>query len=103
MDASGRGDNRRQEGLAQAGSHVTLPIFVDLLLRPLRQREVKVLMAQGAIHRRGYQRCNGSREPWKCPWRPHEANPRPMGGPASPPQSTDPEREEFEDAEGQAW
>ena len=51
MDASGRGDNRRQEGLAQAGSHVTLPIFVDLLLRPLREREVNVRMAQGAILR----------------------------------------------------
>ena len=35
VDASRRGDNRRQEGVAQAGSHVSFPIFVDLLLRPL--------------------------------------------------------------------
>ena len=37
--------------MTQAGTHVTLPIFVDLLLRPLREREVNVLVAQGAIHR----------------------------------------------------
>ncbi|MGB1603571.1 MAG: hypothetical protein ACPIOQ_63160, partial [Promethearchaeia archaeon] len=40
VDASRRGDNRRQAGVAQAGSHVTFPIFVDLPLRPLSQQEV---------------------------------------------------------------
>ena len=37
--------------MAQAGSRVTLPIFIDILLRPLREREVNVRMAQGAILR----------------------------------------------------
>ena len=51
MDASGRGDDRKQKGVAQAGSRVFLPIFIDLLVCPLREREVNVRMAQGTIHR----------------------------------------------------
>ena len=49
MDASGRGDDRRQEGVTQTLSLVTPAIFVNLLLSPLRKREVYVLMAQSAI------------------------------------------------------
>ena len=37
-DASGRGDDCRQEGVAHAWSSVTLPIFINLLLCPLRER-----------------------------------------------------------------
>ena len=49
MDASRRGDDRRQEGVTQALSRVALPIFINLRPSPLREREIKVLMAQGAI------------------------------------------------------
>ena len=51
MDASGRGDDRRQESVTQSWSRVALPIFINLRLCPLREHEVKVLMAQGAIQR----------------------------------------------------
>ena len=51
MDASRRGDDRRQEGVTQAWSRVALPIFINLRLSPLRERKIKVLMAQGAIQR----------------------------------------------------
>jgi hypothetical protein len=51
VDASRRGDERRQEGVTQAWSRVALPIFINLRLSPLREREIKVLMAQGAIQR----------------------------------------------------
>ena len=51
MDASRRGDDRRQEGVTQALSRVALPIFINLRPSPLREREIKVLMAQGAIQR----------------------------------------------------
>ena len=37
--------------MTQAWSRVALPIFINLRLCPLREREVDVLMAQGAIHR----------------------------------------------------
>ena len=45
MDASRRGDDRRQEGVTQAMSRVALPIFINF------EREIKVLMTQGAIQR----------------------------------------------------
>ena len=51
MDASRRGDNRRQEGVTQALCRVALPIFINLRASPLRERKIKVLMAQGAIQR----------------------------------------------------
>ena len=51
MDASRRGDDRRQEGVTQAWGRVALPIFINLRPSPLREREIKVLMAQGAIQR----------------------------------------------------
>ena len=48
----GRGDNRRQEDVTHAWCRIALAIFVNLLLAallcPLSEREVKVLMAQGA-------------------------------------------------------
>ena len=53
-DTSGRGDDRSQEGVTQAWSRVALPMFINLRLCPLREREVKVLMTQGASHR-GWQ------------------------------------------------
>ena len=49
VDASGRGDDRRQEGVTQAWSRLALPILINLRLCPLRGRKVEVLMAQGAI------------------------------------------------------
>ena len=49
MDATRRGDDRRQEGVTQALSRVALPIFINLRPSPLREREIKVLMAQGTI------------------------------------------------------
>ena len=52
MDASRRGDDRWQEGVTQALGRVALPIFVNLRPSPLIEREIKVLMAQGAIQRR---------------------------------------------------
>ena len=48
MDATRRGDDRRQEGVTQAWGRVALPIFINLHLSPLIEREIKVLMAQGA-------------------------------------------------------
>ena len=51
MDATRRGDDRRQEGVTQAVGRVALPIFINLRPSPLREREIKVLMAQGAIQR----------------------------------------------------
>ena len=51
MDASRRGDDRRQEGVTKALSRVAFPIFINLHLSPLIEREIKVLMAQGAIQR----------------------------------------------------
>ena len=51
VDASGRGDDRRQESVTQSWSRVALPIFINLPLCPLREHEVEVLMAQGAIPR----------------------------------------------------
>ena len=43
VDASGRGDDRRQESVTQSWSRVALPIFINLRLCPLREREIKVL------------------------------------------------------------
>ena len=51
MDASRRGDDRRQEGMTQAVGRVALPIFINLCPSPLIEREIKVLMEQGAIQR----------------------------------------------------
>ena len=51
MDASRRGDDRRQEGVTQAWGRVALPRVINLHLSPLIEREIKVLMAQGAIQR----------------------------------------------------
>ena len=51
MDASRRGDDRRQEGVPQAVGRVALPIFINLRPSPLIEREIKVLMEQGAIQR----------------------------------------------------
>ena len=48
MDATRRGDDRRQEGVTQAVGRVALPIFINLHLSPLIEREIKVLMAQGS-------------------------------------------------------
>ena len=49
MDASGRGDNRRQEGVTQTVGLVPPAIFVDLLLSSLQKLVVDVLMAQGDV------------------------------------------------------
>ena len=51
MDASRRGDDRRQEGVTQAVGRVAIPIFLNLRPSPLIEREIKVLMEQGAIQR----------------------------------------------------
>ena len=51
MDAARRGDDRRQEGVTQAVGRVAIPIFLNLRPSPLIEREIKVLMAQGAIQR----------------------------------------------------
>ena len=51
MDASRRGDDRRQEGVTQAVGRVAIPIFLNLRPSPLTEREIKVLMEQGAIQR----------------------------------------------------
>ena len=50
VDASGRGDDCRQEGVAHTWSREALPIFINLLLSPLSEHEVNVLMAQCAIY-----------------------------------------------------
>ena len=49
MDASGRGDNRRQEGVTQTVGLVPPAIFVDLLLSSLQKLVVDDLMAQGDV------------------------------------------------------
>ena len=49
VDASGRGDYRRQEGVTQTVSLVSPAILVNLLLSSLQKLEVNVLMAQGFI------------------------------------------------------
>ena len=49
MDASGRGDNHRQEAVTQTVGLVPTAIFVDLLLSSLQKLVVDVLIAQGAI------------------------------------------------------
>ena len=51
MDASRRGDDRRQEGVTQGVGRVASPIFLNLRPSPLTEREIKVLMEQGAIQR----------------------------------------------------
>ena len=51
MDASRRGDDRWQEGVTQALGRVALPIFINLRPSPPGEREIKVLMARGAIQR----------------------------------------------------
>ena len=51
MDASRRGDDRRQEGVTQAVARVASPIFLNLHPSPLIEREINVLMEQGAIQR----------------------------------------------------
>ena len=51
MDSSRRGDDRRQEGVTQSVGRVAIPIFLNLCPSPLIEREIKVLMAQGAIQR----------------------------------------------------
>ena len=51
VDASGRGDNRRQGGVPQTWSLIPPAMFVDLLLAllsTLQKLEVYVLMAQGS-------------------------------------------------------
>ena len=45
VDASGRGDDRRQEGVTHTLSLVTPAIFVNLLLSTLRKREANVRLA----------------------------------------------------------
>ena len=56
MDASRRGDDRRQEGVTQAVGRVAIPIFLNLRPSPLIEREINVLMEQGAIQRGGRER-----------------------------------------------
>ena len=51
MDASRRGDDRWQEGVTQAVGRVAVPIFLNLRPSPLIEREINVLMEQGAIQR----------------------------------------------------
>ena len=51
VDASGRGDNRRQGGVPQTWSLIPPAMFVDLLLAllsTLQKLEVYVLMSQGS-------------------------------------------------------
>ena len=51
VDASGRGDNRRQRGVPQTWSLIPPAMFVDLLLAllsTLQKLEVYVLMSQGS-------------------------------------------------------
>ena len=78
-DASGRGDDCRQEGVAHAWSSVTLPIFMMIQPSPLpaeRARSMsgwhRVRFFFGGYH--CYQRCHGSREPLRWRWRPHESH-----------------------------
>ena len=51
MDASRRGDDRGKEGMTQGVGRVAIPIFLNLHPSPLIEREIKVLMEQGAIQR----------------------------------------------------
>ena len=51
MNASRRGNYRRQEGATLIEGHVALAIFEDLVLSLVQMLGVKVLMAQGCIHR----------------------------------------------------
>ena len=51
MDASRRGDDRGKEGVTQGVGRVAIPIFLNLRPSPLIEREIKVLMEQGAIQR----------------------------------------------------
>ena len=52
MNAHGRGDYRRKESLAHTLCRVAGPIFVNLLLCPLREHMIDVRITQGAILRR---------------------------------------------------
>ena len=104
-DASGRGDDCRQEGVAHAWSSVTLPIFMMIQPSPLpaeRARSMsgwhRVRFFFGGYH--CYQRCHGSREPLRWRWRPHESHSGPIGRHTSPPHSADPERAGFG---GHSW
>ena len=54
MNAPGRGDDRREESLTHTLCRVAGPIFVNLLLCPLREHRIDVRMTQGAILRRYY-------------------------------------------------
>ena len=51
MDASRRGDDRGKEGMTQGVGRVAIPIFLNLHPSPLIEREINVLMEQGAIQR----------------------------------------------------
>ena len=51
MDASRRGDDRGKEGVTQGVARVASPIFLNLHPSPLIEREINVLMEQGAIQR----------------------------------------------------
>ena len=53
MDASRRGDDRRQEGVTQAVGRVALPIFINLRPSPLIEREIKVLNTRTNVIFRG--------------------------------------------------
>ena len=75
-DASGRGDDCRQEGVAHAWSSVTLPIFMMIQPSPLPAERAR---SMSGWHRvpfffGGYQRGHGSREPLRWRWRPHESH-----------------------------
>ena len=61
MDASGRGDYRRQEGVVQTVTLVAPAIFVNLLPSSLQKLEVSVL--KGSLHRPAM---NGTRETMVC-------------------------------------
>jgi hypothetical protein len=52
VDASGRGDNGRHEGVTQTVGLVPPAILVNLLLGSLHKLEVDVLMAQGSQRER---------------------------------------------------
>ena len=52
MNAPGRGDYRREESLTHTLCRVAGPIFVNLLLCPLREHKIDVRMTQGSILRR---------------------------------------------------
>ena len=52
MNAPGRGDYRREESATHILCRVAGPIFVNLLLCPLREHKIDVRMTQGSILRR---------------------------------------------------